>query len=166
MVQRADFIIAIACVPCGPRRSLIYACAWGFWLCWKLSTAAVAMIKPDCRSACCGLHFYWLRWLCPVLLPLHSITYIYICEQMVTLLLDCILRCLLHFSFHSEIHYIGLCCELPEREARDLWCCSPVWNLRAVIWFLFPISSLVLLHSPLAVLSCHFCTSTSSAPYT
>ena len=26
VVQRADLIVAIACVPCGPRRSLIYAC--------------------------------------------------------------------------------------------------------------------------------------------
>ena len=25
VVQRADFTVAIACVPCGPRRSLIYA---------------------------------------------------------------------------------------------------------------------------------------------
>ena len=24
--QRADFVVAIACVPCGPRHSLIYAC--------------------------------------------------------------------------------------------------------------------------------------------
>ena len=31
----------------------------------------------------------------------------------------------------------------------------PVWNLRAVIWFHFPISSLLFLPSPLA-LSCHF----------
>ena len=46
VVQRADFIVAIACVPCGPRRSLIYACAWGFWVCWKLSAAE--QIKPDC----------------------------------------------------------------------------------------------------------------------
>ena len=27
VVQRAVFIVAIVCVPCGPRRSLIYACA-------------------------------------------------------------------------------------------------------------------------------------------
>ena len=27
VVQRADMIVAIVCVPCGPRRSLIYACA-------------------------------------------------------------------------------------------------------------------------------------------
>ena len=26
VVQRADFSVGIACVPCGPRRSLIYAC--------------------------------------------------------------------------------------------------------------------------------------------
>ena len=25
VVQRGDFSVAIACVPCGPRRSLIYA---------------------------------------------------------------------------------------------------------------------------------------------
>ena len=67
MVQRADFIVAIACVLCGPRRSLIYAYEWGFWVCWKLS-AAVA-IKPHCcrtpavvsiftDSAACVLSFY------------------------------------------------------------------------------------------------------------
>ena len=26
VVQRADLIVAIACVPCGPHRSLVYAC--------------------------------------------------------------------------------------------------------------------------------------------
>ena len=30
VVQRGVFTVAIACVPCGPRRSLIYAWAWGF----------------------------------------------------------------------------------------------------------------------------------------
>ena len=44
--RRGDFTVAIACVPCGPRRSLIYAWAWGFWGCWKLSAAE--QIKPDC----------------------------------------------------------------------------------------------------------------------
>ena len=41
------------------------------------------------------------------------------------------------------------------REAGDVWCLPPVWNLRAVIWFHFAISSLVPLPSPptLSVLS-------------
>ena len=43
VVHRADCIVAIAYDPCGPRSSLTYACAWGFWVCWKLSAA-------DCRS--------------------------------------------------------------------------------------------------------------------
>ena len=30
-----------------------------------------------------------------------------------------------------------------QREAGDVWCSTPVWNLRAVIWFPFPISSYV-----------------------
>ena len=67
VVQRADLIV-------GPRRSLIYACVWGFCVCWKLSAAE--QIKSDCcRSACCGLHFYWLRCLghCPSMLH-RSIT--------------------------------------------------------------------------------------------
>ena len=46
VVQRANLIVAIACVPCSPRHSLIYACEWGFWVCWKLSAAE--QIKPDC----------------------------------------------------------------------------------------------------------------------
>ena len=67
MVQRVDLVVAIACVPCGPRRSLIYACEWGFWVCWKLS-AAVAIKSDCCRppavvsiftdSAACVLSFY------------------------------------------------------------------------------------------------------------
>ena len=46
VVQRGDFTVAIVCVPCGPRRSLIYAWAWGFCVCWKLSVAE--KVKPDC----------------------------------------------------------------------------------------------------------------------
>jgi len=46
VVQRGVFTVAIACVPCGPRRSLIYAWAWGFCVCWKLSAAE--KVKPDC----------------------------------------------------------------------------------------------------------------------
>ena len=47
----------------------------------------------------------------------------------------------------------------PRREAGDVWCLPPVWNLRAVIWFHFAISSLVLLPSPvtLSVLSFSAC---------
>ena len=37
--------------------------------------------------------------------------------------------------------------QCPRREAGDVWCLPPVWNLRAVIWFHFAISSLVLLPS-------------------
>ena len=39
----------------------------------------------------------------------------------------------------------------PQREAGDVWCLPPVWNLRAVIWFHFAISSLVLLPSPVTL---------------
>ena len=60
---------------CGPRRFLIYACKWGFWVCWKLSAAKQISKARLLPYACCGLHFYWLRCLCPVLLrstaPLH-----------------------------------------------------------------------------------------------
>ena len=42
--------------------------------------------------------------------------------------------------------------KIPRREAGNVWCLPPVWNLRAVIWFHFAISSLVLLPSPLSVL--------------
>ena len=53
----------------------------------------------------------------------------------------------------------GLLCEHPRREAGDVWCLPPVWNLRAVIWLHFAISSLVLLPSPvtLSVLSFSAC---------
>ena len=39
----------------------------------------------------------------------------------------------------------------PRREAGYVWCLPPVWNLRAVIWFHFAISSLVLLLSPVTL---------------
>ena len=41
-------------------------------------------------------------------------------------------------------------------EARDVWYIHPVWSLRAIIWFPFPVSSLVFLPSPLALLSWYF----------
>ena len=40
---------------------------------------------------------------------------------------------------------------IPGREAGDVWCLPPVWNLRAVIWFHYAISSLVLLPSPVTL---------------
>ena len=40
---------------------------------------------------------------------------------------------------------------MAQREAGDVWCLLPVWNLRAVIWFHFTISSLVLLPTPVAL---------------
>ena len=64
VVQRPDLIVEIVLctsyVPCDPHRSLVYACKWGFWVCW---------IKPDCSlrllwscfltdSAACVLSFY------------------------------------------------------------------------------------------------------------
>ena len=82
VVQRGDFIftVVIACVPCGPRRSLIYVWAWGFCVCWKLSAAE--KVKPDCcRTPAVVSIFDRLRCLahCPVLQHHHSITYIYAC---------------------------------------------------------------------------------------
>ena len=57
-------------------------------------------------------------------------------------------RCIINVLYHD-----------PRREAGDVWCLPPVWNLRAVIWFHFAISSLVLLPSPvtLSVLSFSAC---------
>ena len=72
VVQRGDFTVAIACVPCGPRRSLIYAWAWWFCVCWKLSAAE--QVKTDCRLRLLWSPLYWLRCLCLVLWPLRSIT--------------------------------------------------------------------------------------------
>ena len=47
----------------------------------------------------------------------------------------------------------------PRREAGDVWCLPPVWNIRAVSWFHFASASLVLLPSPvtLSVLSFSAC---------
>ena len=53
------------------------------------------------------------------------------------------------FYFLLSLSYLyGVFCwcfsfGIPWREAGNVWCQLPVWNLRAVIWFPFPISSLV-----------------------
>ena len=57
---------------------------------------------------------------------------------------------LFFFLRFSTAHSLSSCIG-PRREARDVWCLPPVWNLRAVIWFHFAISSLVLLLSPVAL---------------
>ena len=74
VVQRGDFTVAIACVPCGPRRSLIYAWAWGFWVCWKLSAAE--QVKTDCCNtpAVVSTLLTPLPVSCPLTTPLHYIT--------------------------------------------------------------------------------------------
>ena len=62
-------------------------------------------------------------------------------------------------SFPWLVFYCVVLLWGPQREAGDVWCLPPVWNLRAVIWFHFAISSLVLLPSPvtLSVLSFSAC---------
>ena len=71
MVQRGDFTVAIACVPCGPRRSLIYAWAWWFCVCWKLSAAE--QVKTDCwhTPAVVSTLLTPLLVSCPLTTPLH-----------------------------------------------------------------------------------------------
>ena len=64
-------------------------------------------------------------------------------------------KCPFQFYFvQRDQFYINI----PWREAGDVWCLYPVWNLRAVMWFHFTISSLVFLLSPvtLSVLSSSF----------
>ena len=51
-------------------------------------------------------------------------------------------------TYHSLLVFM---CASPQREAGDVWCLPLVWNLRAVIWFHFAISSLVLLPSPVTL---------------
>ena len=58
--------------------------------------------------------------------------------------------------FWNNIQTSKLCADIPRREAGDVWRLPPVWNLRAVIWFHFAISSLVLLPT-LSVLSFSAC---------
>ena len=66
-----------------------------------------------------------------------------------------------NFIDRSRMRQKRLCYKHPliYREAGDVWCLPPVWNLRAVIWFHFAISSLVLLPSPvtLSVISFSAC---------
>ena len=73
VVQMGDFTVVIACVPCGPRRSLIYACAWGFCVCWKLSAAE--QVKPDCchTPAVVSTLLTPLPVSCPLTTPHHYI---------------------------------------------------------------------------------------------
>ena len=68
---------------------------------------------------------------------------------------ECVYFTVLFMSLHLSVFSFLK----PRREAGDAWCLPPVWNLRAVIWFHFAISSLVLLPSPvtLSVLSFSAC---------
>ena len=75
-----------------------------------------------------------------------------------------------HVSERFEMIFVMLCARVharkvwyfsrtPRKEAWDVWCLPPVWNIRAVVWFHFAIASLVLLPSPvtLSVLSFSTC---------
>ena len=53
----------------------------------------------------------------------------------------------------------------PWREAVDIWCLPPVWNLKAVIWFHFAVSSLVLLASSVTLSVFFFCLLVHSADF-
>ena len=63
------------------------------------------------------------------------------------------------FVVHNFDYFVPVFIHVPRREAGDVWCLPPVWNLRDVIWFHFAISSLVLLLSPvtLSILSFSAC---------
>ena len=51
----------------------------------------------------------------------------------------CLFRVVFHFAVKNLVYFS----DKPRREAGDISCFPPVWNLRAVIWFPFPTSSLV-----------------------
>ena len=51
---------------------------------------------------------------------------------------------------HDQPHAFSASSPLASKGGREAWCSSAVWNLKAVIWFLFPIYSLVFLPSPVA----------------
>ena len=76
-------------------------------------------------------------------------------------LTECMVTSVIQHSKDHIFHDCSWC--IPHnhtrREARDVWCLPPVWSLRAVIWFHFAISSLVLLPSPvtLSILSFSAC---------
>ena len=60
-------------------------------------------------------------------------------------------------SYHDCVSHYGWAfrSSQSQREAGDVWCLCPIRNLRAVIWFHFTTSSLVLLPTPIApFLSC------------
>ena len=56
-----------------------------------------------------------------------------------------------HRAFCCTVKDINVTKAHPRREARDVWCLPTVWNLRAVIWFHFAVTSLVLLSSPVTL---------------
>ena len=61
------------------------------------------------------------------------------------------LKCIFWFYSLSIYKCMRMSLSHPRREAGDVWCLPPVWNVRAVIWFHFAISSLVLLPSPVTL---------------
>ena len=92
-------------------------------------------ITPDIRC--------WETWInsliFPCILALFTHILVVVCmflSVFVSLFLSGVCAC------HCLCLFLSLVCA-PRREAGDVWCFPPVWNLRAVIWFPFPISSLV-----------------------
>ena len=71
-----------------------------------------------------------------------------------------------HTHTHTELYILPKHL-YPRREAGDVWCLPPVWNLRAVIWFYFTVASLALLPSPVTLFLSYlfFCLLTQSSGF-
>ena len=118
VVQRADLIVVIVCVPCSRCHSLIYACEWGFWVCWK--TVCCCRIKPLwCRLPAVVSIFTdsaaWVTVLLHSTAPLHMncpFERLKVCLQMVSLELTC------RSTFRMMDQW-----PFPWRQCRQWWVC-------------------------------------------
>ena len=114
----------------------------GFWICCILwnsytsSPSATNTIQTHCLYLCCNFmmcHFEGiLRQQC----------------KYATYGKSCVLTLYMQQSKQADLFLHSS----PWRKAKDGWCLPPVWNLRAVIWFPFPVSSLVFLPGPFSCL--------------
>ena len=91
-----------------------------------------------------------LQWRCVTILTVTVIGVFFCVQMFFDHDSDWDLMFLMNWDWHCLwCHMLGIFwhCLFPRREAGDVWCFPPVWNLRAVIWSHFAISSLVLLPS-------------------
>ena len=102
-------------------------------------------------SHCCGLLLVCVcESVCACVCVFELLLFFLLFPLLLLLLLMVIMNLLVAAVIYVLVSWLASLL-FPRREAGDVWCLPPVWNLRAVVWFHFTVSSLVLLPNPVTV---------------